>query len=201
MSITDGPGGGLRARRRALTERDIEDAALDAFETHGFEHTTMEQIAAHAGVSVRTAFRYFPSKIDTVLFSARHVSTELGAGLHTGVDRALTLGEYEAAITRALSALVESEPSVIERLRRLRVLMLTDARLRAEVAKSEGYLAGIAVDDLSLGEIPLRTRLLREIAAATLRAAFDSWASIGRNGGELVEHYRQAQTERLALLT
>jgi len=78
--------------------------------------------------------------------------------------------------------------------------MLTDARLRAEVAKSEGYLAGIAVDDLSLGEIPLRTRLLREIAAATLRAAFDSWASIGRNGGELVEHYRQAQTERLALL-
>ncbi|CAM3103107.1 Transcriptional regulator, TetR family [Stackebrandtia soli] len=40
----------------------LQECALEAFERAGFERTTTAQIAAAAGVSQVTFFRYFPSK-------------------------------------------------------------------------------------------------------------------------------------------
>lgn len=42
----------------------IERAAFTLFEQHGFDETTMDQIADAVGVGRRTLFRYFPSKND-----------------------------------------------------------------------------------------------------------------------------------------
>jgi AcrR family transcriptional regulator len=193
-------GSGLRARRRAQTERDIETAALEAFEARGFDATTMDEIAASAGVSVRTAFRYFPAKVDTVLFSARRVYELLGSDLVTHIRQGASLREVEDSISQSLAALASAEPAVIERMKRLRTLMLSDDRLRAEVAKSEGYLAGMDPLELERGEPTLQTRLMVEIAAATLRTAFDSWARTTGGGAELAWFYRMAREARADLL-
>lgn len=58
---------GLRARKKAATEQAIVDAAMRLFGRHGFGATTVDQIAAAAGVGRRTFFRYFPTKEDVVL--------------------------------------------------------------------------------------------------------------------------------------
>jgi AcrR family transcriptional regulator len=54
----------LRERKKADTHDAIRGAAADLFVEHGFEGTTMEMVADAANVSVRTVFRYFPTKED-----------------------------------------------------------------------------------------------------------------------------------------
>lgn len=56
----------LRQRHRQQTKDEIETAAFALFQQHGYDATTVDQIAAAAAVSPRTFFRYFPSKEDVV---------------------------------------------------------------------------------------------------------------------------------------
>ena len=57
-----------RERKKRLTRQRIVMAAVELFETHGYEQTTVAQIAAAADVDPKTFFNYFGSK-DEVLFS------------------------------------------------------------------------------------------------------------------------------------
>lgn len=71
-----GPGG-LRARTRRAVRAEIAEVAFGLFLKHGFEQTTVEDIAAAAGLSRRSFFRYFPSKEDTVLGFLYEVGEQL----------------------------------------------------------------------------------------------------------------------------
>ena len=62
------PAFGLRERKRTRTRLMIQTEAMRLFERHGYEQTTVEQIAEAAAISPRTFFRYFPTKEDVVLW-------------------------------------------------------------------------------------------------------------------------------------
>ncbi len=51
-------------RKRVTSQTELEQAAFGLFAAHGFEQTTVDEIAAAAGIGRRTFFRYFPSKND-----------------------------------------------------------------------------------------------------------------------------------------
>ena len=53
---------GRRERRKIATRRALLEAAYRLFLERGYHETTMEAVADEAGVSRRTAFRYFPTK-------------------------------------------------------------------------------------------------------------------------------------------
>jgi len=57
-------GTGHPGRRRATSRAELEQAAFALFAARGFDGTTVDEIAAAAGIGRRTFFRYFPSKND-----------------------------------------------------------------------------------------------------------------------------------------
>jgi mycofactocin system transcriptional regulator len=57
-------GTGHPGRRRATSRTELEQVAFTLFTSRGFDATTVDEIAAAAGIGRRTFFRYFPSKND-----------------------------------------------------------------------------------------------------------------------------------------
>lgn len=66
----DEPAVPLRTRTRLAVKAQVAEIALGLFLAHGFEQTTIDQIAKAAGMSRATFFRYFPTKEDVVLVMA-----------------------------------------------------------------------------------------------------------------------------------
>ncbi len=60
------PAAPRRGRPPGTSARELELISLRLFSSDGFEETTVEHIAAEAGVSRRTFFRYFESKADVL---------------------------------------------------------------------------------------------------------------------------------------
>jgi AcrR family transcriptional regulator len=57
----------LRERTRRAVRAEISQTAIRLFAEHGFDETTVEQIATEVGMSSRSVFRYFPTKEDMVV--------------------------------------------------------------------------------------------------------------------------------------
>ncbi len=80
---------GLRERKRQARHDTIVEAAMTLFQRKGYEQTTMEEIAAEAGVSAPTLYRYFPKKTEllTALFwKARERMDEALEAFHRKSD-------------------------------------------------------------------------------------------------------------------
>lgn len=72
-AVSKGPGSaakptdkadGLRERKKRATREQISDVATELFITRGFEHVTIDEVAAAANVSRMTVSNYFPRKED-----------------------------------------------------------------------------------------------------------------------------------------
>ncbi|RMF12856.1 MAG: TetR/AcrR family transcriptional regulator [Candidatus Dadabacteria bacterium] len=88
------------ARQRMYVEV-ILGAAEAEFAAHGFDATGMREIARRAGVSVKTVYDFYRSKLE--LYQA--VGIARGAGLLAAVVEALASVRSESALDRLLAAL------------------------------------------------------------------------------------------------
>ena len=55
---------GLRESKKLRTRQEIADRAMQFFAQRGFDHVTVAEVAAAAGVSEKTVYNYFPTKED-----------------------------------------------------------------------------------------------------------------------------------------
>ncbi|MEL7992065.1 TetR/AcrR family transcriptional regulator [Streptomyces albidoflavus] len=126
--------GGLRERKKAETYRRLSETAVGLFLEHGFERVTVADVAAAAGVSKPTLFRYFPAKEDLVLHRLADHEGEVGAvvaGRPPGCSPLAALrGHFLAGLDRrdpvtglndepgvlAFHALLYGTPSLVARL-------------------------------------------------------------------------------------
>jgi AcrR family transcriptional regulator len=130
---------GRSTEGRAEVRRELVAAAVDLFRTRGYEDTTVDDIAAAAGVGRRTFFRYFRSKEDAIspdhesglarvaeIFAAAHpsepaASLVLRAGetvfeLYTA-DPELSVERFR--LTHEVPALRDREAASVDHYRRL----------------------------------------------------------------------------------
>ena len=68
-----------------LTARKLSSSAFALFGKHGFDEVTVADIAADAGVTSRTFYRYFPNK-ETLLLDVSDQTNERLAGLISSVS-------------------------------------------------------------------------------------------------------------------
>jgi AcrR family transcriptional regulator len=122
------PQTSLRERKKAKTRTAIRQQALRLFRVHGYDATTVEQIAAAAEVSPSTFFRYFPAKEDVILrddfddrmleaFGRQPPSLSPIAALRAAIREAVaTFTPAEWAEFQEMSALGMSIPEVRARI-------------------------------------------------------------------------------------
>jgi AcrR family transcriptional regulator len=162
----------LRERRKRRTAQAIVDAALRLFEEHGFDHTTVDQIAQAADISRRTFFRYFGDKEELFFVEDERLLDVITATLD-GAPPDEPVLELARRATRALAAASVAEPE--RRLVRERLIAETPALLARRMAKNLRWEQAIAERLVARGVAEPDALLLPKLAMACFQAAYERW--------------------------
>jgi AcrR family transcriptional regulator len=68
----------LRERQASLLRASVLDAAIDALADRSADDVSMADVAAAAGISLRTLYRYFPDRVSLLRAAGEHVYASLG---------------------------------------------------------------------------------------------------------------------------
>ena len=112
--------------RSAATRTRLVDVALNLFESQGYDETTVEQIAAAAGVSHMTFFRHFPTK-DAVLLDDPFDPVIA----HAVADQPRTYGPMQRVAAGLTAALADIDPGTDSTVRRRVAIAARVPSLRA----------------------------------------------------------------------
>lgn len=167
---------GLRARKKQRTRRTIERAALDLFDKHGFDGTTIDEIAAASDISPRTFFHYFPSKEDVVLADYAIRLEQIVVALKASTsDQA----PWPALRSAFLAVAVDYESEHEQLLRRFRIISTTPAvSARSLLLQStwERTITEAVADWLGVDAADdIRPGLIAGAALAAMRASLARW--------------------------
>ena len=167
----------IRERTRRLAQTELTSVAQDLFLEHGYEQTTVDQIAAAAGMSKRTFFRYFPSKDDLVIgkydlfgdrmadaLDARPADEPVWESLRRVFDIALDYvqDDRQRARNDAMEHIVQSTPQLT-------------ARYLEKLQRVQALLIGRVAERLALSATDPRPAAIVAAAFACMQTARASW--------------------------
>jgi AcrR family transcriptional regulator len=183
------------ARWEPNARERLEKAAMELYGERGFDATAVADIAARAGLTERTFFRYFADKRE-VLFWGSHRLTEFLTNQVAGAPDSVAPLE---AIARALEA---TSPSFEERrafARKRHALISAHAELRERELIKLASLASAIADALHRRGVPdPAASLAAEAGIAIFKIAFERWVDDAKRG-DLAGHIRSSLDELKAV--
>jgi AcrR family transcriptional regulator len=158
--------------RSERTREALRRAALLRFLDQGVENTSAEQIAADAGVSLRTFYRHFASKHD-LLFA------DYDAGLHW-FRSALASRPIDEPLIESVQAAIIAFPydvDVVTQIASLRAAELEPDRIVRHIRHVEADFAEAIAEHLRRRrhDDPLRTMVTARCVAAAVFGAMELW--------------------------
>ncbi len=175
-----------RAEKKAATKHAIQDHALRLFVEKGYDATTVEEIAAAAGVSHMTFFRYFPRKEDVVEYDEYDPLLE---------DLIAARPPDEAPITAVHNALRVGLQQVLSTDREA-LLIRTRLILDNPVLRSRNLVAQDTTRDLFARALARRGGLAEPDLAATVQAS----AALGAIAPALTTWAEDGEADLIALI-
>jgi AcrR family transcriptional regulator len=148
----------------------LRQAALELYGEHGFDQTTVAQIAERAGLTERTFYRHFTDKRE-VVFSGE-VQRVLVSAL---ADAPVSMTAIEA-VTAALDAAGAVLDERRDMTRRRQAVIAANPGLRQREQMKYATLAADMAEALrGRGVEPSSARLAADAGVAVFRAAFERW--------------------------
>jgi AcrR family transcriptional regulator len=185
----------LMERRKQAAIDEIARTALELFERDGFEATSVEAIAAAAGCSPRTFYRYFGTKEDVMFHDLPAVLEQLRRALDRYLARGLSPW---AAVTEAFVDYVGPFDAIDPRLPTQRMnVWLGEPALRARYTHYINEAEQVIADCLhrNRGTTPQDDNVPQLIAVAATgayRVVTIPTSAPARPGRKLTEHLREA---------
>jgi AcrR family transcriptional regulator len=167
----------LRSKARESARAEIAEVAFRVFAERGFDQVTATEVAAAAGISRASFFRYFESKEDAVFVAQEEMGVNIAAGL-----AARPPGEDAwTALRNALDTVLETyQRSPGEALGRLRLIRCTP-NLRVHqlerLAQWKEVIGAALAARLGLAPTDIKVEALVGAALGALDAASSRWAA------------------------
>jgi TetR/AcrR family transcriptional regulator, regulator of mycofactocin system len=165
-----------RGRPPSTSRRELQRIALRLFDAHGFENTTIEQIAAEAGVSERTFFRYFTTKASVLWAEFESEVLTIRDALADVPESVPMMDAIRTAVVAANHYRAEDVPEMRMRM----ALIATEPALSFGAAEHYAHWEQ-AVSDFAARRLGLPADSLYPLAVgrtvlAACRAAYDRWS-------------------------
>jgi len=195
---TPPPALGLRARKKQRTEADLRTAALRLATERGFDHVTIDDIAAEVEISKTTFYRYFDSKEDALLGKSADKAEGLAAALAERPADEPTMVAVRMAMMTFVRSYEHDRDRSLAVGRLLRSTPSLQARNLEHQAAFEAVLAAFVrtrLDGTAPTDPELRARVVAAIIVATIRSTIDYWRDT-----EGVDHLHDVLDSALAML-
>jgi AcrR family transcriptional regulator len=152
----------------------LEQAAMELYVEHGFEQTTVAEIAKRAGLTERTFFRHFADKRE-VLFWGAGALQELLVGTVASQPDSLAPIDTMAVALEAAGALLQERR---EFARQRQAVIAANAGLQErELIKLASLAAALADTLRRRGVTDPAASLAAEAGIAVFRIAFERWVN------------------------
>lgn len=167
----------LRELQRLETRRTLAEHALRLFHDQGFDETTVEEIAAAAGVSPRTFFLHFPTKAAAAFPDHDERVASFVARLGDGADHPDPLPHLCQTMAGGLDVSSESRRTRYRLLAKVSALRDEDSRTDRDYEEAmASFLLQSWGDSV---ESRLRARAVANAVLGVARAALVAWSEDG----------------------
>ena len=163
------------ARWEPNARERLERAALALFVEHGYDATTVAQIADRAGLTKSTFFRHFADKRE-VLFGGQDMLTELFSdAVRTAPPSATTAGCLAAALESAAAAFTPDRHDLAPQ---RRAVIAANSELQERELLKRARLASAMAEALRVrGADDTTARLAAEMGVLAFSTAYARWAA------------------------